>query len=83
MPKDNFNCVNIAPPISEFIDFRAKCGWGTLSIEAAKKTLDASIANATIYDGDKVVGFGRIIGDAQFIFMSKILSLAITIKDVD
>lgn len=68
MSKDNFNCVDIAPPISEFIDFRVKCGWGKLSPEAAQKTLEAGLANTSIYDGDKIIGFGRVIGDGAVYF---------------
>lgn len=68
MSEKKFKFLNVTPPVSEFIDFRAKCGWGTISLETAQKTLDAGIANTTVYDGDKVVGFGRIIGDGAIYF---------------
>ena len=68
MFEKKFKFLNVVPPVSEFIDFRAKCGWGTISLETAQKTLDAGISNTTVYDGDKVVGFGRVIGDGAIYF---------------
>ena len=68
MSENNYKFSNVAPPISEFIDFRALCGWGTLSLEAAQRTLAAGIANTTVYNQGNVVGFGRIIGDGAIYF---------------
>ena len=68
MSKNNIVLSNIEPPISEFIDFRAKCGWGTLSRKTAKRTLEAGIANTTAFNQNKVVGFGRIVGDGAIYF---------------
>jgi len=59
---------NEPPPIKEFIEFREKCGWGSLSREAAKKTLEAGVIDITVYDVEKVVGFGRVIGDGCIYF---------------
>lgn len=64
----NFEFINVAPPISEFINLRAQCGWGVISRETATKTLDAGIASTTVYAGDNVAGFGRVIGDGAIYF---------------
>lgn len=68
MSEKKFKFLNVAPPVSEFIDFRAKCGWGVISLETAKKTLVAGITNTTVYDGNNVCGFGRVIGDGANYF---------------
>lgn len=68
MSEVEFKILDTAPPILEFIEFREKCGWGTLDTRTAKKTLAAGIANVTAYEHDKVVGFGRAVGDGAIYF---------------
>ena len=68
MSKPYIKLVNIAPPLSEFIEFRANCGWGRLTPATAKKTLEGGIVNTTAFDQNNVAGFGRIIGDGAIYF---------------
>lgn len=68
MSKLNIKLVNTAPPLSEFIEFRANCGWGRLSPKVAKKTLEGGLVNITAFDQNNVAGFGRIIGDGAIYF---------------
>lgn len=57
-----------APPEDDFIFLRKECGWGELSTEIAKKTLTAGLANVTVFEGSKTIGFGRVIGDGVIYF---------------
>jgi len=59
---------NEAPPISEYIEFREKCGWGSLPHDTAQKTLEAGIVGVTAFDGKKVADFGRVVGDNAIYF---------------
>lgn len=68
MCEQKFTFINIAPPVQTFIDFRTKCGWGTISFDAADKALRAGIANMTVFKAETVVGFGRVIGDGAIYF---------------
>ena len=54
---------NETPPVSSFIQFRADCGWGTISELQAKRALDNALFSVTVFAGQKVVGSGRVIGD--------------------
>ncbi len=68
MPESNLTILNSSPPLEKFIEFRANCGWGRLDSETARKTISAGIANVTAYDDNKLVGFGRAVGDGVIYF---------------
>ena len=56
------------PPVHDFITLRANCGWGDLDEEVAYRALGSGIINVTLYEGDEVVGFGRVVGDGVLYF---------------
>lgn len=68
MPDCTFTILRELPQSKDFIDFRARCGWGRLADDAAQKTLKAGLVNVSVYDNDKMVGFGRVIGDGAIYF---------------
>ncbi len=38
-------------------------GWGSYPEEISKKALSNNIYSVSIYDNDKIIGYGRLIGD--------------------
>ncbi len=56
------------PDVSAFVEFREKCGWGRLDEETAQRTLTVGKVNVCAFDGAKLIGFGRIIGDGAIYF---------------
>lgn len=38
-------------------------GWGAYNEEISKKALDNTFYSVSIYDNDKIIGYGRLIGD--------------------
>lgn len=56
------------PPITEFIALRADEGWGRLTHDTAKAALAASTLTVSAYEGDRLAGFGRVVGDGVLYF---------------
>lgn len=58
-----------APPTPKaFTQLRAQCGWGEISPETAEKALEKSVFDLTCFDGDNLVGMGRVVGDGVLYF---------------
>lgn len=58
-----------APPHPEdFVRLRAECGWGEISLEAAKNALSRSVIDLSCFDGGDLVGMGRVVGDGVLYF---------------
>ncbi|BAW90048.1 GNAT family N-acetyltransferase [Staphylococcus capitis] len=57
-----------APKVQEYCDLRLNAGMSPKSIEAAEKGLPNACFNVTIYDDNKLIGMGRVIGDGGTAF---------------
>lgn len=57
-----------APPTSEFIKFRAACGWGEISMETAEAALNSSLIDVSCWKNGTLIGFGRVVGDGVLYF---------------
>jgi len=68
MTETTLTILNSPPPLEKFIEFRSNCGWGRLDLQTARKTINAGVANVTAYDDNKLVGFGRAVGDGAIYF---------------
>ena len=53
--------------VDTYLSLREQVGWIKLDINQAQKALDNSLAVITVFDGDKAVGMGRIVGDQSVI----------------
>lgn len=53
--------------VTEYLNIRAQVGWKELKKEQAARALENSIHIVGAYDGDKLVGMGRIVGDGAVI----------------
>lgn len=56
--KENVNNVN------EFNLLYDLVGWGAYDEETSKKALNNTYYSVSIYDDNKIVGYGRLIGDS-------------------
>ena len=60
--------------VNEFNYLYEEVGWGAYSYECSKKALDNTLYSISIYDEDKVIGFGRLIGDGIcFIYIHDVM----------
>lgn len=56
--RDNINDVD------EFNFLYNSVGWGAYDKDISKKALENTYYSVSIYDNDKIIGYGRLIGDA-------------------
>ena len=60
--------------VNEFNYLYEEVGWGAYSYECSKKALDNTLYSISIYDEDKIIGFGRLIGDGIcFIYIHDVM----------
>lgn len=60
--------------VQEFNYLTEAVGWGTRAENIVKKALDNTLYSISIYDSDKIIGYGRLIGDeAIFIYIQDIM----------
>lgn len=64
----NIYIKNSQPTIKEFIELRAKVGWGQTNSNLAEIALNNSLVHVVAYDNDKLIGMARIIGDGAMFF---------------
>ena len=57
-----------APSVADFVALRATAGWGAVSEFQAAKSLDNSLAFATVYVQEQLIAMGRIVGDGSLFF---------------
>lgn len=53
--------------VSQYLRIREEVGWRPLLEEQAEKALSASLYVGGAYDGEKLIGMGRIVGDGAVI----------------
>lgn len=56
------------PEAKAYCDLRVKAGMSPKSQEAARKGLPNACFTITIYDDEKLIGMGRLIGDGGTVF---------------
>lgn len=55
--KENFNNVE------EFNFLYDSVGWGSYNEEISRKSLNNTYYSVSIYDDNRIIGYGRLIGD--------------------
>jgi ribosomal protein S18 acetylase RimI-like enzyme len=56
------------PTAREYIDLRAKMGWGAIGEEIAVKTLQAAAFTACLRHDGRLIGLARVMGDDVLYF---------------
>lgn len=60
--------------VKEFNLLYDKVGWGHWNEKISQKALDNTFYSVTVYDNEKVIGYGRIIGDTIcFLYIQDIM----------
>lgn len=60
--------IEKCPTVEEYIELRKAVKWKVIDIENIKKGLKNSIYSVCIKDKERMVGFGRIVGDGGTVF---------------
>lgn len=58
-----------APRAHDYVDLRMRSGMGRKEVERAEIALQNSLFTASLYDGEKLIAFGRIVGDGGIAFV--------------
>ena len=62
--------------VEEFNHLYDSVGWGCYDEEVSKKALDNSFYTISVYDDDKIIGFGRLVGDTIcFLYVHDVMVL--------
>lgn len=56
------------PTAREYIDLRAKMGWGTIDEETAVKTIEAAAFTVCLRHHGRLIGLARVMGDGVMYF---------------
>ena len=68
MEKPEFQVVQTNPTPAQWMSLRASVDWPTFSEEIAQKSLNATPFCVCAFDGDRLIGMGRVLGDGVFSF---------------
>lgn len=56
------------PSVAAYCALRSLMGWGVISQQQAACALENSLAFAGVYDADRLVAMGRVVGDGALFF---------------
>lgn len=56
------------PPAARYIQMREEAGWGLISEETARLSLDGSLYGVCLFEGNTLIGFARLVGDGVLYF---------------
>ncbi len=60
--------------VDDFNYLTDKVGWGTRDANIIEEALNNTLYSVSVYDNDKIVGYGRLIGDKTiFIYIQDIM----------
>jgi GNAT superfamily N-acetyltransferase len=61
--------VSEAPPTAaEYIDLRARAGWGLIDEETATRTIRAAVFTVSLRREQRLIGLARVMGDGVLYF---------------
>ena len=68
--------IEATPTADEFNTLTDYVGWGCTNRENVEKALKNTVYSICAYDDNKIIGFGRLIGDtAMFLYIQDIMVL--------
>lgn len=68
--------IEKTPSVSEYNSLTSAVGWGVSESGIVETAIANSLYTVCAYDGGKIVGFGRLIGDgAMFLYVQDIMVL--------
>lgn len=57
------------PRAEDYVSLRLRSGMGDKNLDRSKTALENSLLTVSLYDGDKLIGFGRIVGDGGITYV--------------
>ncbi len=57
------------PTAQDYVNLRLRSGMGSKDLKRSQIALENSLFTASIYDGEKLVGFGRVVGDGGITYV--------------
>lgn len=58
----SFIVKNMIEP-KDFVNIRANLNWNYIPYDLVKKAIEGSMVNISVFDNNKCIGVGRIVGD--------------------
>ena len=58
-----------APSAADYIDLRLRSGMGQKNLERSQIALTNSLFTVSIYEEEKLIGFGRVVGDGGITYV--------------
>ena len=66
--------INRKPEAKEYNRLTDSVGWGTRNEKIVQQALDNTLYSLCAYDGDRLIGYGRIIGDKTiFLYIQDVM----------
>ena len=65
----NMKTVYSPPTAEDYISLRLRSGMGNKDIQRSRIALSNSVMTISLYDGEKLIGFGRIVGDGGITYV--------------
>lgn len=59
----DFKFLTKLPTVDEYQYLRESARWPKVNNHAVEKALNNSLYSVCVYNGDKIIGYGRVIGD--------------------
>ncbi|MFT8351220.1 GNAT family N-acetyltransferase [Clostridium saccharoperbutylacetonicum] len=57
------------PKAEDYVSLRLRSGMGNKDLERSGKAITNSLFTVSIYDNEKLIGFGRIVGDGGITYV--------------
>lgn len=65
----NIKLIYNAPTAQDYVSLRLRSGMGNKDLKRSQVALKNSLFTVSIYDNDKLVGFGRVAGDGGITYV--------------
>ena len=66
--------INRKPEAKEYNRLTDSVGWGTRNEKIVQQALDNTLYSLCAYDGDRLIGYGRLIGDKTiFLYIQDVM----------
>ena len=58
-----------APTAQDYVSLRLRSGMGNKDLKRSQIALDNSLLTVSLYDKEKLIGFGRVVGDGGITYV--------------
>lgn len=65
----NIKVVYSPPTAKDYVSLRLRSGMGNKDIQRSRIALSNSLLTISLYDAEKLIGFGRIVGDGGITYV--------------